>query len=111
MLHADGHAPDYLGTVDVDPASPTYSQVIHRLPMPYKGDELHHSGWNACSSCHSDGSKSRSLLVLPALGSGRVYGALLKSSHAARLCPQTHDIKAPYPEMLKVLGHQKGKDM
>ncbi|CAK0773982.1 Methanethiol oxidase [Coccomyxa viridis] len=74
LIYADGHAPDYVGTVDVDPASPTYSQVIHRLPMPYKGDELHHSGWNACSSCHGDGSRQRSLLVLPALGSGRVYG-------------------------------------
>lgn len=41
-----------------------------------QGDELHHSGWNACSSCHSDSSKSRSLLVLPALGTGRVYGVL-----------------------------------
>ena len=80
LTHADGHAPDYVGTVDVDPASPTYSQVIHRLPMPYKGDELHHSGWNACSSCHGDGSRQRSLLVLPALGSGRVYG-VLSSSH------------------------------
>ena len=36
--------PDYLATVDVDPASGTYSQVIHRLPMPYIGDELHHFG-------------------------------------------------------------------
>ena len=53
-----------------------WAQVIHRLPMPHKGDELHHSGWNACSSCHGNPSKSRSLLVLPALGSGRVYGAL-----------------------------------
>ena len=26
--------PDYLATVDVDPDSPTYSQVIHRLEMP-----------------------------------------------------------------------------
>ena len=26
--------PDYLATVDVDPGSPTYSQVIHRLEMP-----------------------------------------------------------------------------
>ena len=25
-------APDYLATVDVDPQSPTYSQVIHRTP-------------------------------------------------------------------------------
>jgi selenium-binding protein 1 len=28
--------PDYLATVDVDPNSPTYSQVIHRTVMPYK---------------------------------------------------------------------------
>src|SRR5512147_3106294 len=27
-------APDYLATVDVDPASQTYSQVIYRTPMP-----------------------------------------------------------------------------
>ena len=46
--------PDYLATLDVDPESPTYSQVIHRLPMPNVGDELHHFGWNACSSCHGD---------------------------------------------------------
>ncbi len=34
--------PDYLATMDVDPESPTYSQVIHRLEMPGIGDELHH---------------------------------------------------------------------
>jgi selenium-binding protein 1 len=26
-----------------------YSQVIHRLPALHLEDELHHSGWNACS--------------------------------------------------------------
>jgi len=57
--------PDYLATVDVDPNSPTYSQVIHRLPMPYIGDELHHFGWNACSSCHDDANKSRRFTVIP----------------------------------------------
>ena len=31
--------PDYLATVDVDPESPTYSQVIHRLEMPGIGDQ------------------------------------------------------------------------
>ena len=36
--------PDYLATVDADPESPTYSQVIHRLEMPRIGDELHHMG-------------------------------------------------------------------
>ena len=40
--------PDYLATVDVDPGSATYSQVVHRLKMPNVGDELHHFGWNAC---------------------------------------------------------------
>ncbi|KAJ9579806.1 hypothetical protein L9F63_004552, partial [Diploptera punctata] len=65
--------PDYLATVDVDPNSPTYSKVIHRLKMPAIGDELHHSGWNVCSSCHGDSSKKRDKLILPALGSDRVY--------------------------------------
>ncbi|NXV05362.1 SBP1A oxidase, partial [Cettia cetti] len=65
--------PDFLATVDVDPKSPTYSQVIHRLPMPNVGDELHHSGWNICSSCHGDPGKSRDFLILPALISSRIY--------------------------------------
>ncbi|KAJ4723085.1 Selenium-binding protein [Melia azedarach] len=65
--------PDYLATVDVDPSSPTYSKVIHRLPMPYLGDELHHSGWNSCSSCYGDASAERRFLVLPSLVSGRIY--------------------------------------
>lgn len=33
---------DYLATVDVDESSPTFAQVVHRLPMPRAGDELHH---------------------------------------------------------------------
>lgn len=65
--------PDYLATVDVDPNSSTYSQVIHRLKMPNKGDELHHSGWNACSSCFGDSSKVRNRLILPAVNSSRIY--------------------------------------
>ena len=44
--------PDYLATIDLDPASKTYSRVVHRLAMPNVGDELHHFGWNACASCH-----------------------------------------------------------
>ncbi|XP_062602151.1 methanethiol oxidase-like isoform X1 [Saccostrea cucullata] len=64
---------DYLATVDVDPTSPTYSKVIHRLYMPNKEDELHHSGWNACSSCFGDSSKSRNRLILPCINSDRVY--------------------------------------
>src|SRR5215831_13575319 len=66
-------APDYLATVDVDPASPTYSQVVHRLPVSGLDDELHHFGWNACSSCHTDGSKARRFLIVPGFRSGRIH--------------------------------------
>ena len=52
--------PDYLATIDLDPASKTYSQVIHRLPMPNVGDELHHwssfSGGVAADSSDTGGS-------------------------------------------------------
>src|SRR5215813_15181035 len=66
-------APDYLATVDVDPASPTYSQVIHRTQLPGLDDELHHFGWNACSSCHHDESKARRYLIAGGFRSGRIY--------------------------------------
>src|SRR3954470_16487989 len=46
--------PDYLATIDLDPASKTYSQIIHRVKMPKVGDELHHFGWNACASCEGE---------------------------------------------------------
>jgi len=69
----DKTRPDYLATVDTDPDSPTYSQVISRLHFPYLGDEIHHTGWNACSSCYDDPSRSRSRLIVPALGSDRIY--------------------------------------
>src|SRR5215510_13958132 len=57
--------PDFLATIDLDPASKTYSQVVHRLPMPQVGDELHHFGWNACGSCH--GKRTRRYLIIPGL--------------------------------------------
>ena len=77
--------PDYLATVDVDPRSPTYSQVVHRLPMPSMGDELHHFGWNACSSCHGDASKSRRYLIVPGLKSGRIHVLDMADPRAGKL--------------------------
>ncbi|XP_063952516.1 methanethiol oxidase-like [Lytechinus pictus] len=65
--------PDFLATVDVDPDSPTFCQIIHRLNMPHLDDELHHTGWNTCSSCFGDDTKYRNRLILPALYSSRVY--------------------------------------
>jgi methanethiol oxidase len=70
MIHLAGTGiskPDSLATVDLDPNSVTYSRVIHRLPATHIGDELHHSGWNSCSSCHGDPSAQRRYLILPSL--------------------------------------------
>lgn len=67
---------DYLSTIDVDPDSSTYCQIIHRTYTNNPGDELHHSGWNTCSSCHSCSSKSapiRDKLILPCLNSNNIY--------------------------------------
>ncbi|MBX9584078.1 MAG: selenium-binding family protein [Gemmataceae bacterium] len=64
--------PDYLAVVDADPASKTYAKVVHRLRMPEVGDELHHFGWNNCSSCHGRPGDRR-YLVVPGLGSGRIH--------------------------------------
>ena len=73
--HAGRH--DALAVVDVDPASKTYSQVVGQVDMPNAGDELHHFGWNACSSCLSPyaphAHMERRYLVVPGLRSSRIH--------------------------------------
>ncbi|XP_058463172.1 methanethiol oxidase [Malaya genurostris] len=68
---------DYLSTVDVDPDSPTFCQIIHRTFTNSTGNELHHSGWNTCSSCHFVDNKTkapkRDRMVLPCLNSDRIF--------------------------------------
>ena len=83
--------PDYLATIDVDPNSPAYSQVIHRTPMPQVGDELHHFGWNACSSCYSDETKSRRYMIVPGNVSGRIH--ILDASEER--APELHKVIEP----------------
>lgn len=68
---------DYLSTVDVDPQSETYCQVIHRAFAGHKRQEFHHIGYNTCSSCHLVDSSctnvpKRDKLVLPCLISDAV---------------------------------------
>ena len=87
----DIQEPDYIATIDVDPDSPTYSQVVHRLPMPNIGDELHHFGWNACSSCHDDESKSRRFLIVPGQRSSRIH--IIDTSDP--LAPKMHKVVEP----------------
>src|SRR5262245_66373339 len=47
----DRKKPDAIAVVDVDPASLSYSRIVGSVEMPKAGDELHHFGWTACSSC------------------------------------------------------------
>ncbi|MFW6027180.1 MAG: selenium-binding family protein [bacterium] len=69
--------PDALAVVDVDPDSPDYSRIVGKVDMPNTGDELHHFGWNACSSCLCPNAPhphvERRYLVVPGLRSSRLH--------------------------------------
>src|SRR6266508_2174260 len=76
--NGNGHAkPDALITLDVDPTSSTYGQTIGRVAMPNVGDELHHLGWNACSSAlcppRPPPHVERRYLLVPGLRSSRIH--------------------------------------
>ena len=41
---------DALLVVDVAESSKSFGKIVGRLDLPDIGDELHHFGWNACST-------------------------------------------------------------
>ncbi len=69
--------PDALVCVDLDPESSTYGQILGRVDMPNIGDELHHFGWNACSSALCPNTPhphvERRYLIVPGVRSSRLY--------------------------------------
>jgi methanethiol oxidase len=69
--------PDALTVVDVNAASSTYGTQVGRLDMPNVGDELHHFGWNACSSALCPWAPhphiERRYFVIPGLRSSRLH--------------------------------------
>jgi methanethiol oxidase len=78
LLNTSGNGgTDALGVVDVNPESPDYGTLVGKLDMPFAGDELHHFGWNACSShlcpwaphAHVE----RRYLVIPGIHSSRIH--------------------------------------
>ena len=77
MLNPDPQKSDALAVVDLDSASDRYGQLIGQVDMPGTGDELHHFGWNACSSCLCPSSPhphmERRYLVVPGLRSSRIH--------------------------------------
>jgi selenium-binding protein 1 len=77
LLNPDPTASDAMAVLDLDPASPRYGTEMGRVAMPGIGDELHHFGWNACSSClcpHSPHPHmERRYLVVPGMRSSRIH--------------------------------------
>jgi len=68
---------DAIAVIDCDATSPAYGTVVGWSQLPTGGNELHHFGWNACSSalCHEGhaGHLERRYLVVPGLRSSRTY--------------------------------------
>jgi len=77
-LNAEGgKKPDALVVVDVDPRSAQYGQIVGQVDMPNAGDELHHFGWNACSSALCPYAPhphvERRYLIVPGIRSSRIH--------------------------------------
>ncbi len=75
-----GKAKDAMVVIDVDGSSASYGQVVGWSELPTAGNELHHFGWNACSSAlchqgHGDGGRplERRYLIVPGFRSSRIY--------------------------------------
>jgi methanethiol oxidase len=72
-----GRQRDAMAVIDCAAASPTYGQVVGWSDLPTAGNELHHFGWNACSSalCHEghEGHLERRYLIVPGIRSSRTY--------------------------------------
>ena len=69
---------DAMTVIDVNPTSDTYGRVVGWTDVPGLGNELHHFGWNACSSAlkhegHNMDGLARRYLLVPGLRSSNVY--------------------------------------
>src|SRR5713226_10047267 len=69
---------DAMTVLDCDAGSASYGQVVGWLDLPTAGNELHHFGWNACSSAlchegHAHHGLERRYLLVPGLRSSRTY--------------------------------------
>jgi methanethiol oxidase len=76
-LQRAGAEPDGLAVVDLDPSSSRYGEIVSLATVPNVGDELHHFGWNACSSALCPYAArphvERRYLIVPGLRSSRIY--------------------------------------
>jgi methanethiol oxidase len=76
-LNVGNGKPDGIAVVDTDPDSELYGSIVHTLDLPNVGDELHHFGWNACSSALCPYAPhphlERRYLIVPTLRTSRIY--------------------------------------
>jgi selenium-binding protein 1 len=72
----NGHR-DAIGVVDTNPKSPAFGRLVGRTDFPHADNELHHFGWNACSShlCPwaANAHVERRYLVVPGTHSSRIH--------------------------------------
>src|SRR5262245_60849431 len=77
-LNTNGNGkPDAVNVLDLEAGSDAYGTLVGRFDMPNPGDELHHSGWNACSSALCPWAPhphvERRYLLVPGLRSSRIH--------------------------------------
>src|SRR4029450_5870909 len=72
-----GKAHDAIAGGDTAPSSSDHGQVVGWSELPTAGNELHHFGWNACSSSlgHAGhhGPLERRYLIVPGIRSSRIH--------------------------------------
>jgi len=76
LIDQTGNRPDAMGVVDLNPSSARYGTLVGKTDMPSPGDELHHFGWNACSSCLAPYAPhahvERRYLLVPGISTSRI---------------------------------------
>src|SRR5438094_7111099 len=77
LASAGSGKPDAMGVVDTNPASSGYGRLVGQVDLPDGGNELHHFGWNACSShlCPyaPNAHVERRYLIVPGIHSSRIH--------------------------------------
>jgi selenium-binding protein 1 len=77
LSSTDNGQRDALGVVGTDPNSPGFGRLVGRTEFPQGGNELHHFGWNACSShlCPwaANAHVERRYLIVPGTHSSRIH--------------------------------------
>ena len=77
LASGDNGRTDAVGVVDTRRGSPSFGRLVGQADLPQGGNELHHFGWNACSShlCPyaPNAHVERRYLVVPGTHSSRIH--------------------------------------